>query len=51
MKTRINESRTWAKHLSCECECKFDCKKCNSNQKWNNDKCRCGCKNPKEQCV
>ena len=26
------------KHISCKCECKFDSIKCNSNQKWNNDK-------------
>ena len=32
------------KHLSCECKCKFDGRKCNSNQKWNNDKYRCECK-------
>ena len=32
------------KHISCECKCKFDGKKCNSNQKWNNDKCWCECK-------
>ena len=37
----INESRTLTKYTSCKCECKFDRKKCNSNQKWNNDKCRC----------
>ena len=30
--------------ISCECTCKFDERKCNSNQKWNNDKCRCECK-------
>ena len=23
----------------CQCKCKFDGKKCNSNQKWSNDKC------------
>ena len=27
--------------MSCECKCKFDGTKCNSNQWWNNDKCRC----------
>ena len=32
----INESLT--KHLSCECNCKFDGRKCNSNQRWNNSK-------------
>ena len=32
------------KALSCECKCKFDERKCNSNQWWSNDKCRCKCK-------
>ena len=30
--------------MSCECKCKFDEEKCNSNQKWKNDKCWCDCK-------
>ena len=38
MITRINESKTLAKHLSCERNYKYDGRKCNSNQKWNNDK-------------
>ena len=37
----INESKTWTSHISSECKCKFDGRKCNSDQKWNNDKCRC----------
>ena len=37
--TGINELKTLTKHLSCECKCRFDGKKCNSNQWWNNDKC------------
>ena len=45
MITGINESKKLAKHISCKCECKFDSIKCNSNQKWNNDKCWCKCKN------
>ena len=44
MITGINESKTLAKHISCKCNCKFDNRKCNLNQKWNNDKCRCKCK-------
>ena len=36
--TRINESRISTKHLSCECKCRFDGRKCNSDQWWNNDK-------------
>ena len=31
----INESKTWIKHISCNCRCKFDSRKCNSKQKWN----------------
>ena len=40
----INESKTLTKHVSCKLKCKFDGKKCNSNQWWNNDKCQCECK-------
>ena len=36
------------KHVTCECKCKFDWITCKSNLKWNNDKCRSECKNPKE---
>ena len=31
--TRINESQTLTNDISCECNCKFDGTKCNSNQK------------------
>ena len=44
MITGINEQEALTKHISCECRCKFDGRKCNSNQKWNNDKCQCECK-------
>ena len=40
----INESKTLTKHISCECKCKFDGRKCNSTQCWNKAKCRCECK-------
>ena len=33
----INELKILAKYVSCECKCKFDGKKSNSNRKWNND--------------
>ena len=46
MITGIIESRTLIKHISCKCKCKFDGRKCNSNQKWNNDS-RCEYKIPK----
>ena len=29
------------KNIPCECKCKFDGRKCNLNQNWNKDKCRC----------
>ena len=48
MISRINESKSLTKHISCKCKCKFDCRKCNWTQKLNNDKCRCKCKNLKE---
>ena len=33
-------SKTLTKHISCEYKCsKMYSRKCNSNQKWNNDKC------------
>ena len=44
MITGINESEILTKHISCKCECKFNGRKCNSNQKWNNGECRCECK-------
>ena len=30
-------------HQSCKCGCLLDEKVCNNLQKWNKDKCRCGC--------
>ena len=32
------------KDILCKYKCKFDSRKCNSNQKWNNDRCLCKCK-------
>ena len=43
--TRINEWKTLRKHISCKCKCKFDGRKCDSNQKWSNKKFRCECIN------
>ena len=40
MITRINTSKTLRKHISCECKFKFDERNCDSDQWWNNDKCR-----------
>ena len=41
MITGKNKSETLTKDISCKC--KFDGKKCNSNQWWNNNTCRCEC--------
>ena len=43
MVTGKNELKTLIKHI-CKCTCKFDGSNCNSDQWWNNDKCRCECK-------
>ena len=44
MITVINESKTLTKHISCIFKFRFDGRKCNSHQWWNNNKCRCECK-------
>ena len=44
MITGINESKILTKHIWCQCKCKFDGRKCNSNQKYKNDNCWCECK-------
>ena len=41
MITGMNESKTLAKHISCKCEFRFNGRKCNSDQWWNNDNCQC----------
>ena len=37
-------NQKFKKNDICKCKFKFDGRKCNSNGKWNNDKCRCKCK-------
>ena len=44
MITNKNEAETMAKHVSCDCKCKFNSTACNSNQKWNNKTGTCECK-------
>ena len=41
---RINETRKIVWHETCKCICKFTSAVCNSRQIWNEDKCRCECK-------
>ena len=44
MITGINDSKTLTKHISCECKCRFDGRKCSSDQRRSNDKCQYECK-------
>ena len=45
MITKTSDLKTLIRHISCECRCKFYGRESNSDQKWNNDKFRCECKN------
>ena len=36
-----NESKALTKHIACDCKCKFDSRKCNSNKKWKSNLCLC----------
>ena len=39
MITGINESKTFTEYISCESKFKFVGRKCNLDQRWNNNKC------------
>ena len=42
--SRTNETRHIKWHETCKCKCRLDASVCNNKQRWNNDKCRCECK-------
>ena len=42
--SRTNETRQIKWHKNCKCICRLNRIICNNKQKWNKDKCRCGCK-------
>ena len=42
--SRTNETRHIKWHETCKCECRLDASFCNNKQLWNDDKCRCECK-------
>ena len=42
--SRTNEARHIEWHETCKCKCKLDASSCNNKQCWNDDKCRCACK-------
>ena len=51
MITIINEVNKFTKHFSYNSKCKFNSRKCNSNQKQNIDIGQCECKKPIKNCV
>ena len=42
--SRTNETRHIKWHETYKCKCRSDASVCNNKQRWNNDKCRCECK-------
>ena len=42
--SRTNETRHIEWHKICKCKCRLDASVCNNKQRWNEDKCRCECK-------
>ena len=42
--SRTNETRHIKWHETCKCKCRLDANVCNNKQRWNEDKCMCGCK-------
>ena len=41
---RTNEARHIKRHETSKCKCRLEGSVCNNKQRWNQDKCRCGCK-------
>ena len=42
--SRTNETRHIKWHETCKRKCRLDASVCNNEQRWNNDKCQCECK-------
>ena len=42
--SRTNETRHIEWYETCKCKCRLDASVCNNKQHWNDDKCRCECK-------
>ena len=42
--SRTNETRHIEWHETWKCKCRADTSVCNNKERWNNDKCWCGCK-------
>ena len=41
---RTNQTRHIEWHETCKCKYRLDVNACNNKQRWNEDKCRCECK-------
>ena len=48
--SRINDTRHIELQETCKCKCKLDASVCNNKQRWNDDKCRCECKELIDKC-
>ena len=42
--SRTNETIHIEQYETCKCKCRLDASVCNNEQRWNDDKCRCECK-------
>ena len=42
--TKTSETSYVSWHETCACKCRIDASVCNDKQHWNNNKCRCECK-------
>ena len=42
--SRTNEKKHIKWYETCKCKCRLDASVCNNKQRWNDDKCRCECK-------
>ena len=42
--SRTNETKYIKQYKTCKWKCRLDASICNDNQRWNEDKCRCECK-------
>ena len=42
--SRTNKTIHLKWHGTCKCKCRLDASVCNNKKRWNNEKCRCECK-------
>ena len=42
--SRTNKTRHIEWHGTCKCKCTLDAGVCNHKRRWNDDKCRCECR-------